>query len=90
VVVDNPDDLVPTGRSLAEWLHSQEVTDVDVLGIATDHCVRASALDAVNAGFKVRLLSDLAVGVAPETTAAALDEMAAAGVDVTTSTAGGS
>jgi nicotinamidase/pyrazinamidase len=87
VVVENPDDLEPTGPPLAEWLHSQEVTDVDVLGIATDHCVRASALDAVTAGFNVRLLADLATGVAPDTTAAALDEMAAAGVDVTTSAA---
>ena len=87
VVVDDPDALEPAGPPLAEWLRSRDVTDVDVLGIATDHCVRASALDAVTAGLRVRLLADLATGVAPDTTAAALDEMAAAGVEVTTSAA---
>jgi nicotinamidase/pyrazinamidase len=87
VVVENPDDLEPTGPALADWLHSRAVTDVDVMGLATDHCVRMSALDAAAAGFNVRVLTDLAAGVAPDTTAAALDEMAAAGVDVTTSAA---
>ena len=49
-------------------------------GIATDHCVRATALDARAAGLEVRLLPELCVGVAPATTAAALEELAAAGV----------
>ena len=49
-------------------------------GIATDHCVRATALDAVAAGFSTRVLTDLCAGVAPETTEAALAEMAEAGV----------
>jgi len=87
VVVDDPDVLDPTGPALTDWLRSRDVTDVDVMGLATDHCVRMSALDAAAAGFTVRVLTDLAAGVAPDTTAAALDEMAAAGVDLTTSAA---
>ena len=51
-----------------------------VSGIATDHCARASVLDARAAGLEVRLLLDLCAGVAPATTAAALEELAAAGV----------
>jgi nicotinamidase/pyrazinamidase len=68
------------GTSLADWLRDLQVADLDVVGIATDHCVRASALDAVRAGFATRVLLDLTAGVAPETTAAALDELSAAGV----------
>jgi len=88
VVVENdPGELEPVGPALAEWLHARAVTHVDVIGIATDHCVRASSLDAAAEGFEVRLLADLMVGVAPETTAAALEEMQAVGVERTTSTA---
>jgi len=67
------------GVELAEWLRGHGVTDVDVCGLATDHCVRATALDAVAAGFGVRVLLDLCAGVAPGTTSAALEEMSAAG-----------
>ncbi len=70
------------GVSLADWLRQHEVTDVDVCGIATDHCVRATALDAVKEGFNTRLLRDLSAGVAEDTTAAALEEMKRAGVTV--------
>jgi nicotinamidase/pyrazinamidase len=69
-----------SGALLADWLRSHEVTDVDVCGIATDYCVRATALDAVDSGFSTRLLSDLCAGVAPETSEAALAEMKRAGV----------
>ena len=70
------------GVSLADWLRQHKVNEVDVCGIATDHCVRATALDAVREGFATRVLPDLCVGVAPETTAAAIEEMAAAGVRI--------
>ncbi len=66
--------------ALADWLRERGVTDVDVCGLATDHCVRATALDAVAAGFSTRVLADLCAGVAPETTEAALAQMAEAGV----------
>ena len=64
---------------LADWLRERGIDALDVCGIATDHCVRASVLDARAAGFDVRLLLDLCAGVAPETTRAALEEMRAAG-----------
>jgi nicotinamidase/pyrazinamidase len=70
------------GAPLAEWLRSHEVEDVDVCGIATDHCVRATALDAVRNGFRTTLLLDLCAGVAPESTERALTEMREAGVTV--------
>jgi nicotinamidase/pyrazinamidase len=70
------------GTDLATWLHRHEVSEVDVCGIATDHCVRATALDASSNGFTTRVLLELCAGVAPETTEAALTEMRGAGVTV--------
>jgi len=58
------------------------VTDVDVVGIATDYCVRASALDAVEAGLNVHVLTDLVAGVAADTSSAALAELERAGATV--------
>ena len=73
--------------ALATWLTQHEVSRVDVVGIATDHCVRATALDSADEGFETTVLLDLTAGVAPETTAAALAELAAAGVATTGSPA---
>jgi nicotinamidase/pyrazinamidase len=70
------------GATLTDWLRSHEITHLDVCGIATDHCVRATALDAVQNGFETRLLRGLCAGVAPETTEAALTEMQRVGVTV--------
>jgi nicotinamidase/pyrazinamidase len=70
------------GTSLAEWLRAHGVTEVDVVGIATDHCVRATALDAAREGFVTRVLLDLTAGVAAATTEAAVAELTAAGVTV--------
>ena len=67
------------GTLLGAHLKEAGVEEIDVAGIATDYCVRATVLDARRAGFKVRLLRDLTAGVAPETTKAALLEMDAAG-----------
>jgi nicotinamidase/pyrazinamidase len=58
-------------------------TDVDVVGIATDYCVRASALDALADGRTVRVLADLVAGVAADSSAAALVELEAAGAEIT-------
>ena len=71
-----------TGHSLADWLRQHKVDEVHVCGIATDHCVRATALDAVKEGFETRVLTDLCAGVAPETTDTAIIEMSDAGVTV--------
>jgi len=70
------------GAPLAAWLRERGVDEVDVCGIATDHCVRATVLDAVREGFTTRVLVGLCVGVAPETTGAALEELIGAGAEV--------
>ena len=70
------------GVGLAEWLRGHDVDAVDVVGIATDHCVRATALDAVGNGFATRVLLPLTVGVAEASTAAALEQLRTAGVEL--------
>lgn len=70
------------GAPLAEWLAELGITDVDIVGIATDHCVRATALDAVGQGLKARVLLGETAAVAPATTERALAELAAAGVSL--------
>jgi nicotinamidase/pyrazinamidase len=75
------------GEAVLPLLDRLGVDEVDVVGIATDYCVRASALDALRAGRRVRVLEDLVAGVAPETSAAALDELAAAGAELLPSSA---
>jgi len=70
------------GESVTELLDRRRITDIDLVGIATDYCVLASALDAVSAGRSVRVLTALVAGVAPESTAAALEALAAAGVEL--------
>ncbi|WP_424891701.1 isochorismatase family protein [Streptomyces sp. XH2] len=70
------------GVSLADWLRERGVTEVDVVGIATDHCVRATALDAAREGFSTQVLLDLTAGVAPGTTERALGELREAGVEL--------
>ncbi|MEU3917873.1 isochorismatase family protein [Streptomyces sp. NBC_00879] len=70
------------GTTLAQWLRAREVSEVDVVGIATDHCVRATALDAVREGFTTHVLLDLTAGVAEATTDRALEELRAAGVEL--------
>jgi nicotinamidase/pyrazinamidase len=76
------------GRKVPEVLDELGVTEVDVVGIATDYCVRASALDAIAAQRRVRVLRDLVAGVAPTSSDAALVELAAAGATVSDSTGG--
>ncbi|WP_308796839.1 isochorismatase family protein [Agromyces silvae] len=67
------------GRTVAQILDDHGVTEVDLVGIATDYCVRASGLDAVEHGRHVRIFTDLIAGVAPESSEAALAELAHAG-----------
>jgi nicotinamidase/pyrazinamidase len=67
------------GRTVEQLLDAAGATDVDVTGIATDYCVRASALDALHDGRGVRILTDLVAGVAEESSRRALDELSAAG-----------
>jgi len=67
---------------LAAWLRLHDVDSVDVVGIATDHCVRATALDAAREGFHTKVLLEMTTGVAAETTSRALDEMRSSGVAI--------
>ena len=72
------------GATLAGVLRRHDVTSIDVVGLATGHCDRATALDGRREGFGVRVLLPLCAGVAPDTTQAALEEMSSAGVDIVT------
>ncbi|MES4890183.1 isochorismatase family protein [Streptomyces sp. NPDC096012] len=71
------------GVPLADWLRAREIDEVDVVGIATDHCVRATALDAAREGFRTQVLLDLTAGVAAETTERALEDLRKANVTLT-------
>ena len=68
------------GTPLADWLRGHDVTHVDICGIATDYCVRATAIDAVRNGFDTRVMQGLTAGVAADSTRRALDEMRHLGV----------
>lgn len=74
------------GDTVAAVLTAAGVLSADVVGIATDHCVRASALDAIAHGVRVRVLTDLIAGVAPESSEVALAELAHAGAELVEST----
>ena len=74
------------GRSVPQALDELDVTEIDVVGLATDYCVRASALDALQHGRTVRVLRNLVAGVAAESSEAALSEIATAGGHVEVST----
>lgn len=70
---------------LGEWLTERGVAEVDVCGLATDHCVRATVLDALAAGLGTTVLTSLCAGVAPDTTEQALDAMREAGAQLQSS-----
>ena len=72
----------PDGTPLAKWLRTNNIDTVDICGIATDHCVRATALDARTAGFATRVLLGLTAAVSDATATAAIDRMHSAGVDI--------
>ncbi len=76
------DGITDTGEKLQELIQRLGITEVDVVGIATDYCVRASALDANNSGLEVRVITSLTAGVSATSTEAAIDELVDAGVRV--------
>ena len=77
----------PRGHPLLDLLKEQRVDHIDVCGIATDYCVRATALDARKHDFQVRVLVNLCAAVDPGTGLQALEEMKAAGCQVQQATA---
>ena len=72
------------GTPLAGWLRSHGVDELDIAGIATDYCVRATTLDARRAGLPTRVLVDLTAGVAEATTQQALAAMRESGAELVT------
>jgi nicotinamidase/pyrazinamidase len=68
------------GIGLAEWLRARAVDTVEIVGIATDHCVRATALDAARLGLATTVRLNLTAGVAAATVESALEQLRAAGV----------
>jgi nicotinamidase/pyrazinamidase len=74
--------VTEAGGTLAELLKLKGINQLDVVGIATDHCVLASALDAKKLGLEVRVISSLTAGVTPESTERAIDSLIDSGVEV--------
>jgi nicotinamidase/pyrazinamidase len=70
------------GRPLLDWLRAHHIDSVEIVGIATDHCVRATALDAVAGGLTTAVRLDLTAGVARTTVDLALEQMREAGADL--------
>ena len=79
--------LDPRGHYLLDVLKENRIDQIDVCGIATDYCVRASALDARKNAFQVRVLVNLCAAVKEETGLQALEEMKAAGCQLQAATA---
>jgi nicotinamidase/pyrazinamidase len=79
---DGADD---SGTPLADWLRQRGVDDVDIVGIATDHCVRRTAEDATREGLATRVLVDLTAGMGEKSIAAAIEALRAAGVTIAAS-----
>ena len=71
------------GTLLAAWLRERGVDELDVVGIATDYCVRATAISAVQEGFRTRVLLGMTAGVDPVTTAESVEAIMAAGAQAT-------
>jgi len=67
---------------LNQFLKKDGIKRLIVYGIATDYCVRATALDGVAAGYNVVLIKNLCRGVAPDTSQKAINEMRAKGIVV--------
>jgi nicotinamidase/pyrazinamidase len=75
---------------LADWLRQHDVDQVDVVGIATDYCVHATAADAARAGFATRVLLDLTAGIAADSTVKAIEDLRTLNVTLTGAPAGAS
>ncbi len=71
--------VTEANEELAPWLHAHDVEVIDVAGIATDYCVKATALDGLKAGFEVRVLADFVSAVSEDSGDTALAELVKAG-----------
>ncbi|WP_300345411.1 isochorismatase family protein [Nesterenkonia sp.] len=78
-----PEDVIASDApDLDSWLQDHEVDTVTIVGIATDHCVRATALDAAENDYRVRVITDLTAGVSEEKIADTYEELREAGVEL--------
>lgn len=78
-----PEDVIASGSpDLNSWLLDHDVDTVTVVGIATDHCVRATALDAAENDYAVRVITDLTVGGSEEKVAETYRELRAADIEL--------
>jgi nicotinamidase/pyrazinamidase len=68
-----------SGDTVESLLKSAGITSVDVVGIATDYCVRATGLDSLGTGLSVRVLTDLVAAVSADSGQRALEELSDAG-----------
>lgn len=71
---------------LADWLKARGVTHVYIAGIATDYCVRFTAMDALQLGFKTTVIEDACRGVdlTSGDVRKAIDDMRKAGIEIKT------
>jgi nicotinamidase/pyrazinamidase len=74
-----------SGQTFDQLLVQNQIDEVDVVGIATDHCVLASAMDSKKHGLRVRVISSLTAGVSEASTEAAIDQMIDNGIEVVAS-----
>lgn len=74
--------LVGETIDLEEFLSRKGVAEVDVVGIATDYCVKATAIDSAKAGFRTRVLTSYCAAVSPESDLEARQEMTSKHVTV--------
>ena len=74
--------ITKNGQSFTQLLEDHKIDEVDLVGIATDHCVLASAMDSKSHGLKVRVISSLTAGVSEPSTEAAIDQMIDHGIEV--------
>ncbi len=63
-------------------LKKDGIRNLIIYGLATDYCVKATAVDAVAAGYKITVIEGLSKGVAPETTVQALEDMQAKAITI--------
>ena len=77
--------VTEAGESFTQLLKHENILEVDIVGIATDHCVLASAMDSKEHGLKVRVISSLTAGVSATSTEAAIDQMVDNGIEVISS-----
>jgi nicotinamidase/pyrazinamidase len=68
-----------SGELLGHFLRRGGIKEVDVCGLATDYCVKATALDGLKQGFAVRVLSELCAAISPQGAIATRAEVEAAG-----------